>query len=176
MPIYNYDTVIGKIGIAEKDGRITNLYLANDDYSPSEIDICETPILQEAAQQLRGYLSGEIKEFFLPLAPEGTTFMKQVWASLCEIPYGQTAAYKEVAVKIGAPNAARAIGLANNRNPIPIFIPCHRVIGKNGTLTGYRGGLELKKRLIDMETMTKTSSFFEYGEKEIWELGSGLTN
>jgi len=98
--------------------------------------------------------------------------MKRIWASLCEIPYGQTATYKEIAVKIGEPKAVRAVGLANNRNPIPVFIPCHRVIGTNGSLTGYRGGLELKKRLINMEKMKKTSRYFEYGQKELEYLKS----
>ncbi len=156
--IYFYESDIGKIGIAENDGKITNLYFLNDQL-PQELQICETPILKEAAQQLKRYLTGELTEFFLPLAPAGTNFMKQAWASLSKIPYGKTASYKEIAVKIGAPNATRAIGLANNRNPIPIFIPCHRVIGADGSLTGYRGGLELKKRLLHMEKNKKHADF-----------------
>ncbi|MDD4834304.1 MAG: methylated-DNA--[protein]-cysteine S-methyltransferase [Lutispora sp.] len=150
MPIYFYETDIGKIGIAENNEKITNLYFANDKL-PKDIKICETPILKEASHQLKSYLAGELKEFSLALAPIGTDFMKQVWASLCEIPYGKTATYKEIAVKISSPKAARAVGLANNRNPIPIFIPCHRVIGSDGSLTGYRGGHELKKELLDLE-------------------------
>lgn len=150
MVIYFYEYEIGKIGIAENDGKITNLYFAND-LPPKEIQICETPILKDAANQLESYLLGELKEFSLPLLTCGTDFMKKTWACLCEIPYGKTASYKDMAVKIGSPNAARAVGLANNRNPIPIFIPCHRVIGTNGLLTGYRGGLELKKKLLDLE-------------------------
>ncbi|GBF34352.1 methylated-DNA--protein-cysteine methyltransferase [Desulfocucumis palustris] len=150
MQICFYECDIGRIGIAENAGRITNLYFTNDKL-PREIQICETPILKEAARQLTSYLAGELKEFSLPLAPAGTAFMKKAWTSLCEIPYGKTATYKEIAVRIGAPDAARAVGLANNRNPIPIFIPCHRVIGSDGSLTGYRGGLELKKRLLDLE-------------------------
>ncbi|AOT72520.1 methylated-DNA--[protein]-cysteine S-methyltransferase [Geosporobacter ferrireducens] len=150
MPIYIYKTPIGRIGIAEKDGSVTNLYFENDEL-PQDIETCETPILKEAAGQLRSYLSGELQVFSIPLTPFGTDFMKRVWACLYEIPYGETVSYKEIAVKIGSPNAARAVGLANHRNPIPIFIPCHRVIGTSGSLTGYRGGLKLKKQLLDME-------------------------
>lgn len=150
MPLYFYELEIGRIGIAEKDGRITNLYFPEDKL-PEDMEICETPVLKEAELQLESYLKGEIKEFSLPLEPNGTDFMKGVWASLCEIPYGETRSYKDIAEKIGSPKAARAVGLANNRNPIPIFIPCHRIIGSNGSLTGYRGGLELKKILLEME-------------------------
>jgi methylated-DNA-[protein]-cysteine S-methyltransferase len=150
MYVYFYDTDIGKIGLSERDGRILNLYFAGD-VLPQDISICETPLLKQAAQQLQSYLAGTREEFSLPLAPEGTVFMKQVWKNLCEIPYGKTVTYKDIAGKTGNPQAARAVGLANNRNPIPIFIPCHRVIGSNGSLTGYRGGLELKQRLLDLE-------------------------
>lgn len=148
--IYFYETDIGTIGISEHSGSITNLFLA-DDPVPQDVLICETPILKEAARQLINYLAGGLKQFSLPLAPSGSDFQKRTWAILCDIPYGQTASYGEIAVKLGSPNAARAVGLANNRNPIPIYIPCHRVIGANGSLVGYRGGLELKKRLLDME-------------------------
>ncbi|WP_411679689.1 methylated-DNA--[protein]-cysteine S-methyltransferase [Clostridium thailandense] len=152
MPTYFYEYNIGKIGITEKEGKITNLYFINDKL-PQDLQLYETPILKEAAQQLEMYFCGNLKEFSLPLDPHGTIFMKQVWENLCKIPYGKTASYKEIAVKVGNPNAARAVGLANNRNPIPIFIPCHRVIGANGSLTGYRGGIELKKRLLEVENI-----------------------
>lgn len=150
MAAFFYEFDIGRIGIAENGGRITNVYFMND-VLPEGMQICETPILKEAAQQLESYISGKLTKFKLPLAPDGTDFMKQVWKHLCGIPYGKTATYGEIASKTGSPRAARAVGLANNRNPIPIFIPCHRVIGANGSLTGYRGGLELKKRLLDLE-------------------------
>ena len=150
MNTFFYQTGIGKIGITEKNGEITNLYFESDGLPP-DLHINETPALREAARQLDAYLAGKLKEFSLPLAPEGTVFMKQTWAKLCEIPYGKTATYNEIAVKTGSPKASRAVGMANHRNPIPIFIPCHRVIGSNGKLTGYRGGLELKKSLLDLE-------------------------
>lgn len=148
--IYFYKYSIGKIGIAEENGKITNLYFENTEF-PKDILMCETPILKEAARQLNDYLTGKLKEFSLPLEPAGTDFMKQVWKSLCKIPYGKTVSYKCIAEKIGNPKAARAVGLANNRNPIPVFIPCHRVVGINGALTGYIGGLELKRKLLDIE-------------------------
>ncbi|SHJ03502.1 methylated-DNA--[protein]-cysteine S-methyltransferase [Propionispora hippei] len=151
MFIYFYQTAIGKIGIAEQNEQITNLYF-NDERWPDDRKICETAILQEAARQLDEYLTGRLTAFSLPLEPAGTVFMKQVWNSLCQIPYGQTVSYKSIAAKIGKPGAARAVGLANNRNPIPLFIPCHRVIGTNGALVGYRGGLALKDQLLKLET------------------------
>ncbi|WP_414714983.1 methylated-DNA--[protein]-cysteine S-methyltransferase [Sporomusa sp.] len=150
MALYFYQTDIGKIGISEQQGSITNLYFAEDQI-PQDSVIYETPVLKEAAQQLYNYLSGSLEEFTLPLAPDGTDFMQQVWTRLCEIPYSETASYKDIAIKVGNPKAFRAVGLANNRNPIPIFIPCHRVIGTNGSLTGYRGGLGLKQRLLMLE-------------------------
>ena len=135
MNTFFYETRIGKIGITENHGEITNLYFANDEVQQG-LHLCETPILKEAARQLESYLAGGLKEFFLPLAPVGTDFMKKTWAGLCEISYGKTATYGEIAVKTGSPKASRAVGMANNRNPIPIFIPCHRVIGADGSLTG----------------------------------------
>lgn len=148
--VFFYETDIGRIGIAENGEKITNLYFENDRL-PQNMQICETPVLKEAFRQLKCYLDGELKSFSLPLEPDGTEFMKKVWASLCEIPYGKTATYKEIAAKIGNPNSSRAVGMANNRNPIPIFIPCHRVIGADGSLTGYRGGLEIKNKLLSLE-------------------------
>lgn len=150
MSAYFYETPIGTIGIAEKDGKITRLYFQTD-YRPPETTIRETPLLQEAVRQLRDYLAGKLTGFSLPLQPEGTAFMQQVWSRLCEIPYGETASYKSLAESIGKPNAARAVGMANHRNPIPIFIPCHRVIGASGSLVGYRGGVDLKSRLLKLE-------------------------
>lgn len=150
MAVYFYGFDFCRIGIAEKDGRITNVYLKVDEV-PEDMEVSETPLLREAARQLESYFRGELKEFSLPLEPIGTDFMKRVWTALCEIPYGRTASYGEIAERIGKPGAARAVGLANNRNPIPIIIPCHRVIGADGSLTGYGGGLDLKKRLLDLE-------------------------
>jgi methylated-DNA-[protein]-cysteine S-methyltransferase len=106
---------------------------------------------REAARQLEAYFSGRLESFDLKLAPEGTDFQKSVWKALCEIPYGETRTYKEIAVSIGKPRAYRAVGLANNRNPIAIIIPCHRVIGSDGKLTGYASGLDVKEFLLKLE-------------------------
>lgn len=111
----------------------------------------QTPLLREAVRQLHAYLAGRLHTFHLPLAPHGTPFQQNVWAALCTIPYGETRSYKQVAEMLGNPKACRAVGMANNRNPIAVIIPCHRVIGARGTLVGYGGGLLLKKRLLELE-------------------------
>jgi methylated-DNA-[protein]-cysteine S-methyltransferase len=107
--------------------------------------------LQEPARQLRAYFAGELEAFDLPLSPSGTSFQLAVWGKLCEIPYGETISYGELARRLENPNASRAVGLANGSNPIPIIIPCHRVIGSNGKLTGYGGGLPIKEKLLALE-------------------------
>lgn len=107
--------------------------------------------LKETIRQLRAYFAGKLENFDLPLAPEGTTFQLRVWERLCEIPYGETISYGQLAGRIGNPKASRAVGLANGANPIPIVIPCHRVIGSDGKLTGYGGGLPIKEKLLALE-------------------------
>ena len=113
---------------------------------------CESnPILRQAAEQLRAYFAGELMDFDLTLDMQGTGFQRRVWDELRNIPYGETRSYSFVANTIGAPKAVRAVGAANGRNPIPIVVPCHRVIGAGGTLVGYGGGLPLKRFLLDLE-------------------------
>jgi methylated-DNA-[protein]-cysteine S-methyltransferase len=107
--------------------------------------------LREPVRQLHAYFAAELENFDLPLGPEGTPFQQRVWGELCRIPYGETISYGELAKRIGNPNASRAVGLANGSNPIPIIIPCHRVIGSNGKLTGYGGGLPIKEKLLALE-------------------------
>jgi len=107
--------------------------------------------LKEAIRQLRAYFAGELEDFNLPLAPQGTPFQQRVWKLLCDIPYGKTISYGELARRSGNPKASRAVGLANGSNPIPIIIPCHRVIGSDGKLTGYGGGLPIKEKLLALE-------------------------
>jgi len=107
--------------------------------------------LREVIHQLRAYFAGELETFDLDLAPEGTSFQQKVWDELLRIPYGETISYGQLARRIGNPNASRAVGLANGSNPIPIIIPCHRVIGSNGKLTGYGGGLPIKEKLLALE-------------------------
>jgi methylated-DNA-[protein]-cysteine S-methyltransferase len=110
------------------------------------------PLLRRAVDQLTAYFAGDLTDFDLPLAPRGSTFQRAVWEQLLLIGYGETASYGEIAHRLGKSNAAsRAVGLANGRNPIPIVIPCHRVIGANGTLTGYAGGIERKQQLLELE-------------------------
>ncbi len=150
MAFCYYQTDLGRLAIAETDGSITHVFFEGE--RPSmDAEEMETPILKEAARQLRQYLSGTVSEFSLPLAPEGTDYMRRVWAELQKIPYAKTASYAEIAAAVGNPKAARAVGMANNRNPIPIFIPCHRVVGRNGNLIGYRGGLAVKEKLLNLE-------------------------
>jgi len=108
-------------------------------------------LFREVTRQLDAYFSGKLESFDLKLAPEGTEFQKSVWKALCKIPYGETRTYKDIAASVGKPKAYRAVGLANNRNPIAIIVPCHRVIGSNGKLTGYASGLDLKAFLLKLE-------------------------
>ncbi len=110
------------------------------------------PLFTQAERQLAEYFAGRRRTFDLPLHAEGTPFQKKVWAALLTINYGETISYGELARRIGQPKAARAVGLANGRNPLSIFIPCHRVVGKSGSLTGYGGGIDRKKKLLDLES------------------------
>jgi len=107
----------------------------------------------EAKRQLTAYFNGELQTFNLKLNPEGTEFQKKVWDKLMEIPYGETRSYKDIAILIGNENASRAVGMANGKNPIPLIVPCHRVIGSNGKLTGFAFGVELKKKKFDLESI-----------------------
>ncbi|MEI6757316.1 MAG: methylated-DNA--[protein]-cysteine S-methyltransferase [Chlorobium sp.] len=148
--VYYQQTGIGMVGIAECGGFITKLCFESESV-PMEAEPSEPDVVKEAFRQLNAYINGELRVFSLPLAPSGTLFMEQVWNTLAAIPYGTTATYRDVAAASGNPKAVRAVGMACNRNPLPIFIPCHRVIGSNGTLTGYRGGLALKMALLELE-------------------------
>ena len=148
--IYFYATPMGKMGIAEADGAITDLYFS-DGSLPEGAVVQETELLKKAAAQLNEYFDGQRKGFELPLAAQGTAFQQAVWQALQSIPYGETRSYKEIAEQIGRPKACRAVGMANNRNPIAIIVPCHRVIGANGQLVGYAGGLSIKEYLLQLE-------------------------
>lgn len=147
--LFFYDTPIGKIGIAEEDGALTQLTFRTE--LPAGAVLEETPLIAQCRQQLDEYFAGKRKSFDLPLCPKGTEFQKKVWAALCEIPYGETRTYGEIAAAVGNPKAARAVGMANNRNPISVLVPCHRVIGSGGKLVGYGGGLDKKRFLLDLE-------------------------
>jgi methylated-DNA-[protein]-cysteine S-methyltransferase len=127
--------------------------------SPSGADV----VLEEAAAQLRAYFSGQLRDFDLPLAPHGTPFQQRVWRALRQIPYGRTCSYSEIAALIDEPGKARAVGVANGRNPIAIIIPCHRVIGADGDLVGYGGGLKTKRWLLELESGVATLPLFQSG-------------
>lgn len=149
MDFLLFDTPLGQMGLAAENGAITRLYLPN---SPTpRLMPHSTPLLEAGREQLLEYLNGARKEFDLPLAPSGTPFQEKVWAALLGIPWGQTRSYRDIALAADCPRGFRAVGLANRRNPIPIFIPCHRVVGADGSLTGYGGGLELKRALLELE-------------------------
>ena len=148
--IFSSKTVIWKISIVEQNKKISHLFLKQKEI-PNIYEYKATPLLKEAFFQLEKYLEWKIKNFSLPLNPQGTVFMKSVWEALQKIPYGKTKSYKEIAEIIGNPKAIRAVGMANNKNPIAIFIPCHRVIGHNGSLVGYGWWLEIKKKLLKLE-------------------------
>lgn len=145
-----YETRLGTIGIAEEGGAITNVFFA-DTVKPEEYETGQTELLKRAATELEEYFAGKRTAFGIPLAPEGTAFEKCVWEALLKIPFGETRNYAQIAEAVGNKNACRAVGRANSRNPISIFIPCHRVIGANGSLTGYAGGLDMKKILLQIE-------------------------
>ena len=144
---YSYETKLGSVTIVEEDGAL----LAITTHRTYEGIKQETPLINEAYRQLSEYLLGERKRFDLPLNPQGTVFQQQVWKSLCDIPYGETRSYKQIAEAIGNPKAVRAVGMANNRNPLLIVVPCHRVIGANGKLVGYAAGIEKKEFLLKLE-------------------------
>ena len=148
--IWYCKTKIGQLRFVETDGIISHLQFDGDE-SLSDYKLKETTAIKTAESQLFEYFDGKRKEFDFPLLLQGTTFQKTVWNALRTIPFGKTCSYKDIAQQIGSPKAARAVGMANNRNPIPIIIPCHRVVGANGSLTGYAGGLEIKKNLLNLE-------------------------
>ena len=135
--------------IAAEDGAITDIRFGGE--LPHEAKPLETPLIKRCQEELREYFSGERQAFDLPLAPQGTAFQQSVWQALLTIPYGEVRSYGDIARQIGNPKASRAIGGANNRNPIAIVIPCHRVIGANGRLVGYGGGLDKKEMLLSLE-------------------------
>jgi methylated-DNA-[protein]-cysteine S-methyltransferase len=134
---------------------LTGVYMAEHRHAPcldSEwVEKADAAPFPAAIRQLRAYFEGTLQQFDLPLAPHGTSFQKQVWIELTRIPYGATISYGELARRVGNANASRAVGLANGKNPIPIIVPCHRVIGANGKLTGFGGGLWRKEKLLGLE-------------------------
>ena len=146
---YLYSSPIGELTIVVEDELLKGLHFG-DEPDGERVEEVEG-LIKETVAALNAYFAGELKEFTLPLSPEGTDFQQRTWQSLCDIPYGETRSYKEVAEMAGSPKAARAVGMANNRNPIAIIIPCHRVVGADGKLVGFGGGLDKKEFLLELE-------------------------
>jgi len=144
-----YKTSFGNMMVVEKKGKIDII-----DFTQEEVNTLDaTTLTNDVALQLEEYFMGRRKTFDFPMKLEGTEFQQKVWQALREIPYGQTRSYSDIAKMIGKDKATRAVGMANNKNKLIIVIPCHRVIGKNKSLTGYRGGLVRKRRLLDLEEL-----------------------
>jgi len=148
--LFYYETPIGKVGIAEENGAVTDLFLG-EEAAPKNAELKETALIKEVHIQLNEYFDKKRKTFDVPLKLEGTEFQKRDWRELLKIPYGETKSYGEIAKDLGIPKGDRAVGLANNRNPVSIIVPCHRVIGSDGKLVGYGGGLHIKEALLKLE-------------------------
>ncbi|MEG1067435.1 MAG: methylated-DNA--[protein]-cysteine S-methyltransferase, partial [Anaerovoracaceae bacterium] len=147
--IFKYDINLGLLSIVEEDNKIVRVTLS--DINDVTIRNEETALIRQTYSEIMEYLQGKRKTFDIPLQLHGTEFQLKVWEELKNIPYGETISYKELARRVGSPKGCRAVGQANNKNPIPIIIPCHRVIGEKGKLVGYNGGVEIKQFLLELE-------------------------
>ncbi|MFI8435617.1 methylated-DNA--[protein]-cysteine S-methyltransferase [Streptomyces sp. NPDC079020] len=148
------DSPYGPLTLVATDGVLSAVYMTEQRHRPPEetFGVSDPRPFPEAIRQLEAYFAGELTEFDLPLRLAGTPFQRRVWEELLKIPYGETRSYGELAEALGKPNASRAVGLANGKNPVSIVVPCHRVIGASGSLTGYGGGLDRKRRLLAFES------------------------
>ena len=154
MNVWYVNSILGIFRLEEENDAICGLTLCPDgvpELEPLPRKVCETPLLQEAEEQLNEYFAGVRREFDLPLAAKGTPFQQAVWAQLRKIPYGEVRTYGQLAAALGNPKAGRAVGSACHRNPLCIVVPCHRVIGADGSLTGYAEGLDIKEYLLELE-------------------------
>ena len=151
---FEYNTPVTALRIIENGTAITSVeFTIHHPVPPSDARKKETPLIKETWEQLSEYFAGKRTTFDVPLDSQGTDFQKRIWKALCTIPYGETRSYKQIAAIAGCPKGARAVGMANNRNPISIIVPCHRVIGANGNLTGYASGLPNKQKLLQLESL-----------------------
>lgn len=148
------ESPVGELLLTSDGDALTGLYINERAIAPEWIIASDDAPIAQATQQLVEYFAGTRQTFDLPLAPEGTLFQKRVWEELAKIPFGETVSYGTIAARLGQPTASRAVGMANGRNPVSIIVPCHRVVGANGTLTGYSGGMPRKKWLLEHETAT----------------------
>ena len=153
MPAMFHTMPWGLLYVEEQGGALTRIQYLRPEEKAKFSTTGETALLREACAQLSAYAEGRLRRFSLPLAPKGTDFQLRVWEKLCHIGWGQTRSYGEVARAIGSPRGARAVGMACNRNPLLIVVPCHRVLGADGSLVGFGGGMELKRRLLAGEGM-----------------------
>jgi len=153
MIAVKYDSPLGRLTLESDGTNLTAILFPGEESRTGSPEISKgnVLVLDSARRQLDQYFAGRLQTFDLPLAPSGTDFQRKIWALLQKIPYGQTSTYAELAKMIGQPTACRAVGAANGRNPLPIVIPCHRVISSSGKLTGYAGGLEAKQALLELE-------------------------
>ncbi|WP_269462963.1 methylated-DNA--[protein]-cysteine S-methyltransferase [Streptomyces lincolnensis] len=148
------DSPYGPLTLVADDGVLCGLYMTDQRHRPPEESFGprdDLPAFGEATDQLKAYFAGELQDFTLELRLHGTPFQRTVWDELRRIPYGETRSYGQLADALGNPAASRAVGLANGKNPVGIIVPCHRVVGADGSLTGYGGGLDRKRRLLDFE-------------------------
>ncbi|MEH6583206.1 MAG: methylated-DNA--[protein]-cysteine S-methyltransferase [Halioglobus sp.] len=145
------DTPIGTLRLVSDGQHLTGVEFAGQHQNSSTDRHTSDEVLDATARQLLEYFAGDRQHFELPLKAAGTAFQQQVWGALCGIPYGEVRSYSEIALEIDRPKAVRAVGAANGRNPLPVIVPCHRVIGRDGSLTGFAGGLEMKKALLSLE-------------------------
>ncbi|GAA1683145.1 methylated-DNA--protein-cysteine methyltransferase [Mycolicibacterium murale] len=156
------DSPIGLLTLAGRGPALTNLRMVDQTYEPDRADwALDDRAFPDAVEQLEAYFAGELFTFDLRLEFEGTPFQRRVWEALRSIPYGETRTYGEIALQIGSPTAFRAVGLANGHNPIAVIVPCHRVIGANGSLTGFGGGLERKRTLLELEKSNSNLMLFD---------------
>jgi methylated-DNA-[protein]-cysteine S-methyltransferase len=156
------DSPIGLLTLAGRGSVLSNLRMVDQTYEPSRADWSPDPgAFGAAVAQLEAYFAGELTDFDVELDLRGTEFQRRVWKALLTIPFGETRSYGEIAEQIGAPGAARAVGLANGHNPIAIVVPCHRVIGANGSLTGFGGGLDRKRALLELENQRANLTLFD---------------
>jgi O-6-methylguanine DNA methyltransferase len=157
---------LGRLRLAASDAGLCKLALGreSDDafqawlgrvMRPAHLIHQKTPLIDQALAEITAYLAGELQVFKTPLDLRGTPFQRRVWAEVAQVPYGTTASYGEIASRIGRPRAVRAVGAANGANPLPLFVPCHRLVGRDGALRGYGGGLEIKAALLQLENTSK---------------------
>jgi methylated-DNA-[protein]-cysteine S-methyltransferase len=155
------DSPLGPLTLVTRTGDLAGVYMTQQRHLPPEdtfgprVAVTDVPLLTRTADQLAAYFAGDLRDFDLDMSTSGTPFQHRVWTALRDIPYGETVTYGELAAAVGQPTASRAVGLANGRNPLSIVVPCHRVVGANGSMTGYGGGIERKRWLLDFERGTQ---------------------